>query len=58
MKQKYNDAIKFYYDSNNSEQLNIAYKEFDPFMDCFIRFKKYQDFKKEELIRYLSGDEM
>jgi hypothetical protein len=58
MKQKYYDAIKFYYDTQNDEQLNIAYKEFDPFMECYIRFKWYHDYNKEELLKHLSGDDM
>ncbi len=58
MKQKYYDAMKFYSDTQNDEQLNIAHREFDPFMESFNRFKWYHDMNKEELIKYFSGDDM
>lgn len=45
MKQKYKFAIKFYTETNNEEQLEIAYKEIDSFMDSFISYKWFYKFE-------------
>lgn len=39
MRNKYHSAVKFYSDSKNEEQLDIAYKEIEKFMINFDKFE-------------------
>jgi hypothetical protein len=57
MKQKYFDAVEFHTNSMNEEQLNLAYKEIDPFMDCYNKFMWYKKINKEDLIKYVQIDD-
>jgi hypothetical protein len=41
MKSKYHYAIKFHTECNNAKQVQIAYREFDNFMDIYSKFKWY-----------------
>ena len=41
MKQNYKSAVKFYYDSNNFRQLDLAYAEIEKFLTCYYNFKFY-----------------
>ena len=53
MKEKYFDAVEFHTNSKNDEQLNLAYKEIDPFMECYTKFVWYKEIQKEELLKYV-----
>ena len=57
MKQKYFDAVEFHTNSMNDEQLNLAYKEIDPFMDCYLNFIWYKEINKDDLTKYVQIDE-
>jgi hypothetical protein len=59
MKLKYDLAIKFFTETKNEDQLNIAYKEIENFLNVFHNFKFYFSFdaKNEEDISLLSEDE-
>lgn len=39
MKKNYISAVKFYSESNNAQQLNIAYVEIERFMETYSNFK-------------------
>ena len=41
MKSNYHYAIKFHTECNNAKQVQIAYREFESFMDIYTNFKWY-----------------
>lgn len=49
MEHKYRLAIKFFTETKNEEQLNIAYKEIDNFMQTYENFLFYFTFDSENI---------
>lgn len=42
MKEKYELAIKYYTETNNSQQLHIAYSELEVFYNTYEKFKFFK----------------
>jgi hypothetical protein len=53
MKNKYKLAIKFYTETRNEEQLQIAYKEIDKFYEIYYLYKYYYNFSPKKLNKQL-----
>lgn len=49
MEEKYRLAIKFFTETKNEEQLVIAYKEIDNFMQTFDSFISYYTFNPKNI---------
>jgi hypothetical protein len=49
MKNKYKLAVKFYTETRNEEQLQIAYKEIDQFYENYYLFKFYYKFSAKKI---------
>jgi hypothetical protein len=49
MEEKYRLAIKFFTETKNEEQLNIAYKEIDTFMETFENYLSYFTFDPKNI---------
>lgn len=49
MKNKYKLAIKFYTETRNEEQLQIAYKEIDKFYEIYYLYKYYYTFSPKRI---------
>ena len=60
MENKYRLAIKFFTETKNEEQLEIAYKEIDKFMETYENFLSYYKFDpknvSEEILSKLSEE--
>lgn len=57
MKINYDSAVKFYSESTNKTQLDLAYIEIDRFLSCFHNYKSYYDLdiaSNYDLIKNLS----
>ena len=52
MKQKYDLSIKFFTETKNEEQINIAYNEIERFLTVFYNFKFYFCFDPSDLGDY------
>lgn len=49
MKIKYKIAIKFFTETNNEEQLTIAYNEIENYLQQYYQFKWYYEFDPESI---------
>lgn len=49
MESKYHSAIKFFTETKNEEQLNIAYKEIENFMETYENFLFYYTFNPNNI---------
>ena len=49
MENKYQLAIKFFTETKNEEQLNIAYKEIEQFMQTYENFLFYYSFDPQNI---------
>jgi tetratricopeptide (TPR) repeat protein len=53
MRRKYKYAIKFHTESLNDKQVQIAYKEYEAFMDVYTRFKWYYAFDYNKMFNFV-----
>jgi hypothetical protein len=56
MKIKYLQAIKFYAETRNEEQLKLAYKEFDNLLEIYFNFKWFLKFDLNNLPKEIKDD--
>ena len=56
MKKSYKYAIKFHTDTNNKTQVKIALKEYELFLDAYVRFKWYYFFDINKLLLSKSNE--
>jgi hypothetical protein len=58
MKLKYRVAVKFYTETKNQEQLNLAYKEIESFTENYKHFKYYYKFDFSQQKDKINLDEL
>jgi len=55
MKVKYKIAIKFFTETNNEEQLTIAYNEIESYLQHYYHFKWYYEFTTAKIDLHLQS---
>lgn len=58
MKLKYKLAVKYFTETKNQEQLNLAYKEIESFIENYRNFKWYYSFEYTKQTKLYSLDEL